>query len=393
LNSLQHGFRKGRSCESQLIITVNDLAKGIDDSSQIDAILLDFSKAFDKVSHSRLLLKLKHYGIRNSTLSWVTNFLDGRTQDVVLDGQVSSESLVTSGVPQGTVLGPLLFLVYINDLPTRVSSTVRMFADDCLLYREVHSVQDTKRLQDDLDSLQAWEHDWLMEFNPSKCEAITFTKKTKPVRTKYKLHDQILATVSSARYLGVHINSKLSWNTHIDITAKKATQSLNFLRRNFSCCPLTIREQCYKTLVRPQLEYASSVWDNPVKRNVNKIEAVQRSAARFACRDHKHTSSVTAMLQKLQWDSLQERRAHSRVIMLYRIRNGLVAIPASTYLQPVTSHTRGSETRYRQIQCNTNVYSYTFFPTAICLWNTLPVDVCQLPPARFKTQLDSVQLM
>ena len=157
MTDLQHGFRKGRFCESQLIITVNDLAKGIDDSSQIDAILLDFSKAFDKVSHSRLLLKLKHYGIRNSTLSWVTNFLDGRTQDVVLDGQVSSESLVTSGVPQGTVLGPLLFLVYINDLPTRVSSTVRMFADDCLLYREVHSVQDTKRLQDDLDSQQAWE--------------------------------------------------------------------------------------------------------------------------------------------------------------------------------------------------------------------------------------------
>ena len=120
---------------------------------------------------------------------------------------------------------------------------------------------------------------------------------------------------------------------------------------------------------------------------------VQRSAARFAWRDHKHTSSVTAMLQKLQWDSLQERRAHSRVIMLYRIRNDLVGIPASTYLQPVTSHTRGSETRYRQIQCNTNLYSYTFFPTAICLWNTLPVDVCQLPPARFKTQLDSVQLM
>jgi len=124
------------------------------------------------------------------------------------------------------ILGPLLFLVHINDLPTRVSSTVLMFADNCLLYSDVHSMEDTKRLQDDFNSLQAWERDWLMEFNPSKYKAITFTKKTKTVHKKYTLQDQTLATVSSARYLGVYINSKLSWNTHINTTAKKATQSL-----------------------------------------------------------------------------------------------------------------------------------------------------------------------
>jgi len=214
LSDRQHGFGKKRSCQTQLILTVNDLARSVNNSSQIDAILLDFSQAFNKVSHSRLLRKLEHSGIRNSTLSWITDFLQGRTQDVVLDGQTSSESPVTSGVPQGTVTGPLLFLVYINDLPSRVRSTVRMFTDDCLLYQEIHSMNDTKIFQDDLDSLQAWERDWLMEFNPSKCEAITFTKKTKPVKAEYRLHDIILTAVTSAKYLGVHLSSKLSWNTH-----------------------------------------------------------------------------------------------------------------------------------------------------------------------------------
>jgi len=232
-----------------------------------------------------------------------------------------------------------------------------------------------------------------MEFNPAKCKAITITKKTRPVKTEYKLHDQILAAVESAKYLVVNISSNLFWNTHIDTTAKKATQTLNFVRRNFSCCPMSIREQCYKTLVRSQLEYASSVWDNPVKRKITKIEAVQRSAARFTCRDYKRTSSITAMLQKLQYDSLQLRQARSRVLMLYRVRYSLVAIPASVYLQPVAAYTIGSGARYRQLQCCTNTYSQTFFPSTICLWNTLPVDVCQLPPDSFKARLNTIQLM
>ena len=181
LTDHQHGFRKNRSCESQLILCIDDLAKCVDDHGQTDAILLDFSKAFDKVSHSRLLLKLQHYGIRNCTLDWIGDFLSCRSQRVVLDGQSSSDILVSSGVPQGTVLGPLLFLVYINDLPNRVSSTVRLFADDCLLYRRIHDTQDTKTLQADLDRLQEWEADWLMEFNPTKCEVITISKKSSSV--------------------------------------------------------------------------------------------------------------------------------------------------------------------------------------------------------------------
>jgi len=141
--------------------------------------------------------------------------------------------------------------------------------------------------------------------------------------------------------------------------------------------------------VRPQLEHASSVWDNSVKSNINKVESVQRNAARFTCRDYRRISIVTAMLRKLQWDSLQQRRARSRVLMLYRIRNGLVAIPPAVYLEPVPICTRRFETRYVQIQCNTGTYSQTIFPSASRLWNTLPVDICQLSPDSFKTHLSS----
>jgi len=123
------------------------------------------------------LLKPEHYGIRNSALSWITDFLSGHTQRILLDGQFSATSPVTSGIPQGTVLSPFLILVYINDLPSTVCSTVWMFADDCLLYRTIKTVHDTNTLQSDLDSLQQWEKDWLTEFNPSKCEVITFTGK------------------------------------------------------------------------------------------------------------------------------------------------------------------------------------------------------------------------
>ena len=140
-----------------LILTINDLANGLDDSQQIDGILLDFSKAFDKVPHRRLAAKLHHYGVRGKTLSWTQSFLADRTQTVTLECQASSTSPVTTGVSQGTVLGPLLFLVYINDLPSRVKAIPRLFADDCFLYRIINSPVDAQALQDDLDALHQWE--------------------------------------------------------------------------------------------------------------------------------------------------------------------------------------------------------------------------------------------
>jgi hypothetical protein len=168
LTKLNHGFRSGFSCESQLVTTMHDLLKNNDDNIPTDMIVLDFSKAFDTVPHDKLLYKLRKYGIEGNIHRWLSSFLCGRTMNVVTDGEKSPTATVSSGVPQGTVLGPLLFLCHINDLPEAVKSNVRLFADDCLLYRKIRSNQDTIRLQQDLDNLEVWAKSWGMKFNPTK---------------------------------------------------------------------------------------------------------------------------------------------------------------------------------------------------------------------------------
>ena len=158
LSDYQHGFRARRSCESQLLIATNDLNQALNQNGRVDAAVLDFSKAFDKVPHRRLLRKLDHCGVRGDTLKWLEHFLIGRKQRVVIDGVESDECDVVSGVPQGSVLGPLLFIIFINDIGAQLSpdTQIRLFADDALVYRVMHSHQDVIAFQADLDKLTAW---------------------------------------------------------------------------------------------------------------------------------------------------------------------------------------------------------------------------------------------
>ena len=200
LYDLQHGFRERRSCETQLIQLVDDLARTLVAGQQSDLILLDFSKAFDKVSHSKLLYKLHEHGIRGCTLDWIRSFLIGRTQVVVLEGEKSDEVPVTSGVPQGSVLGPLLFLLYINNLPDHVKSQVRLFADDTAVYLTINNLNDCNTLQQDLNTLEQWEIKWEMRFNPSKCQVLNITRNKHKIKQNYILHGHILETLTRAKY-------------------------------------------------------------------------------------------------------------------------------------------------------------------------------------------------
>lgn len=167
----QHGFRKKHGCDTQLITTVTDLIDSFDKNLPTDVIVLDFSKAFDVVSHPKLLLKMKAIGIHPNTCQWTQNWLSNRTLSVTVNSCHSSDHLVKSSVPQSSVLGPLLFLIFINDMPTSVQqSTLRLFADDSLVYKQVTTQQDSSQLQNDLNSLVGWADKWQMKFNVSKCE-------------------------------------------------------------------------------------------------------------------------------------------------------------------------------------------------------------------------------
>ena len=242
---------------------------------------MDFSKAFDKVSHSLLIHKLNHYGITGKTNEWIKNFLSDRTQSVVVEGETSTSIPVESGVPQGSVLGPSLFLFYINDMPQEIQSTVRLFADDTIAYVTISSDADSANLQKDLDKLAVWETKWLMKFHPDKCNVLTISKKRTPAKYSYTLHGHNLEHVTAAKYLGCTIASDLKWGKHISNICSKANNTISFLKRNLNISNKSIKEKAYVSLVRPTLEYASSVWDPYQQNDIYRLEMVQRRAARY----------------------------------------------------------------------------------------------------------------
>ena len=336
LSEFQHGLREKRSCEYQLLLRVHDFAQGLNLSEEINSILLDFSKAFDKVDHNKLCHKLHHYGIQGKTLNWIQNFLSGRTQQVLLNGKSSATAKVISGVPQGTVLGPLLFLVYINDLPQCVKSKIRLFADDAYMYCTINTVKDTADLQNDLYELQAWEKKWSMEFHPDKCKVLCITNKTKPCIGNYTIHDKSLERVNQAKYLGVMLHKNLKWKPHVDMICKKANNTRNFLQRNLRGCSRSTKVKAYQTYVKPIINYASTVW-NPVgygnQRLRNQIKMIQPKSARFVFADWQWQASPTDMIKKLNWSSLESDRIRSNLLMIHKIIHNCIALLVSMLLK------------------------------------------------------------
>lgn len=373
--SNQHGFRKGMSCETQLLEFTTDIHYNINNGLQTDCIFLDFAKAFDRVAHCRLISKLSALRLDSLTLSWLRNFLSLRKQFTIVNNSSSPSSYVSSGVPQGSVLGPLLFLIYINDLPTNISSHIRIFADDCMLYRPINCPNDHSILQDDLNTISNWCSTWLMRLNTNKCKVVSFGRKQVISNFTYHMQCDRLSTATSYKYLGIHLTPGLSWFDHITNVCAKASKTLGYLRRNLRRCPTNIRKMSYLTFVRPQLEYASSVWSPSAQYQINMLETIQNRATRYISRNYDINSSVTQLKLHHSLQALNVRRHVSLLCLFHKYVYSNKT--SSLHLQrPLyTSRRLHNHLSFTRIFGNTNAFNTSALPQAIRMWNDLPDDI------------------
>ena len=282
-NKSQHGFVSGRSCTTQLLEFMEEATQALDRGEDVDVIYLDFAKAFDKVPHKRLLKKLSGYGIKGKVYNWIKEFLSNRKQRVVINGMQSEWRKATSGIPQGSVLGPILFLIFINDMPEVLNCCMKLFADDAKLYSPIKEENDRIRMQVGLKNAEEWAKIWKMFFHIKKCKYLHIGKNHPD--TQYIMSEDQNPTevtrVTSEKDLGVIFDEKLIFRDHISKKAVIANRNLGLIFRSFTYIDKVMFLNLYKSLVRPHLEYATSVWSPMFKKDSITLENVQRRATRL----------------------------------------------------------------------------------------------------------------
>lgn len=390
LSSAQHGFRRGYSTVTQLVDFMHDVAYNLDLGNQIDAIFIDFSKAFDSVIHSKLLLKLNLILDNPRIVSWIASFLHSRSQFVSFSSTDSSPIDVTSGVPQGSVLGPLLFLLFINDLPHSISSKIRLYADDCVLYETINSIDDHYHLAQSLTSFSNWCDTWQMNVNCTKTVVMSFTNRRNPFSFDYFLGGTQLNRVSQYKYLGVILTEHLSWTSHIDHVCRKALKKLGYLRRTLPNAPRDTKLLLYKSLIRPVLEYASVVWFPYKHCEISLLDNIQRKSIRFIFHNYSRNFSPTTALQSLNIPSQLSRYQNEALKFLYGIINSSSGLGHGNLITFTDdSCTRSSHAlNVTPFFARTNTFKYSFFPRAIELWNSLPGSIRSLPLTDFIVAVD-----
>ena len=338
--------------------------------------------AFNTVPHSLLLAKLNKLGLDPYLLQWISNYLSDRSQYVCVDGVSSCCLPVVSGVPQGSVLGPLLFITYINDVATCISSgsNVNMFADDIALYRIIKTAADYVHLQEDVDATSECIQEKDLQFNATKCKTMLISRKRLNMITPPQiiLNGVVLDRVQSYKYLGITLTSNLSWSPHISVCCNKTRKLIGLLyRRFYQHASSSTLLKLYCSFIRPHLEYGSIVWNPSLKGEIDQLEKVQKFALRVCLKSW--DANYEDLLSTSNLPSLQKRRMLASLCHLFKISRGLTDFHDAPLQQQVHSYNTRSSCKqmFSLPKCRTNSYQHSYFPNIISVWNSLPSEVTE----------------
>ena len=396
LSKNQSGFRPGDSTICQLLSITSSIYEAFENYEETRTVFLDISKAFDKVWHEGLISKLKCNGISGKLLTFFENYLSQRYQRVVLNGKESEWTGIKAGVPQGSVLGPLLFLIYINDLTDNISSDMRLFADDSSLFTRVNGTIEThEKLVSDLQTISEWAYQWKMTFNPDMSkqaiEVIFSCKTNKPNHPDLTFNNIPIARESSTKHLGVYLDTRLTFSRHIKEKILKAMKGVTLLKLLSKYVDRNVLSLSYKMHVLPHLDYGDVIYHNSRTDLMDLIERVQYKAAIIVSGCWQGTSR-TKLYDELGWESLSDRRWVRRLTLFYKIQNGLAPLYLSPHIP--TRNEIGMSLRNRNNNAfpaiRTERYANSFFPSTIKEWINLSEEAKSKPSVQsFKKYLNN----
>jgi hypothetical protein len=395
-----------------LLKVVDKITEMLDQGGAVDMVYLDFAKAFDTVPHKRLIMKLEGYGVTGNLLEWIREFLEGRKQRVVVDGVFSGWANVLSGVPQGSVLGPILFVCYINDLPQEITSFLYMYADDTKLFRESSTDVSRAELQKDLGVLNEWTEKWQLRFNVGKCKVMYFGGP-RNVKTEYRMEQSNRNTTTLQetvveKDLGIWMTNDLKPHNHVAHAVSRANQILGLIKRTFTYLDCQLVKQLYTSLVRPHLEYGNVVWSPYHQGDIDMMERVQHRATRLVPGFSKLT--YEERLKRMNLTTLKQRRQRGDMIEIYKYMNNKYSVDHLEMLPRHTAvgmETRGHSMKLKKRSCNGQRRANFFGLRVVNSWNQLPEKVvasttvncfkgrydnfvCQLPEEDNRTSKETI---
>ena len=374
LSQYQFGFIKNKSCLTQLLSAFSIIHQAVDNKQQVDMVYLDFRKAFDSVPHQELLYKLWRMGITGNLWCWFRNYLSGRSHYVLYENEMSSTLPVISGVPQGSILGPLLFIVYVNDIPEAINySHCYLFADDAKLLQVINSPEDQTELQEDLSAISSWCKKWNLTLNSNKCSAVHFSTQSTQQLATYSIDARIIPFFESQRDLGVIVSDTLSWSHQCDLVCSKAYRALHVIRRNVPpTSHIRLKKQLYLILVKSHVSYCCQLWRPYLLKDIQSIERIQRRATKYILNDYDsdYRSRLLSlnMLPLMYWLDLQDL-----VFLVKCLKDPNDTLNIHQYITFVSSSTRaGTNNNLCHKFSRLNSTRHFYFVRIVRLWNAIP---------------------